>query len=52
MIDIETWDKATWRGAGFLFSQDPMDMPILLLIYKNEKYASVWNKTEKLKKRK
>lgn len=40
MIDIETWDKATWRGAGFLFSQDPMDMPILLLIYKNEKYAS------------
>ena len=40
MIDIETWDKAIWRGAGFLFTKDPMDMPILLLIYKNEKYAS------------
>ena len=36
-IDIETWDKAIWRGAGFLI--DYLSLPILLLPFVNEKYA-------------
>ena len=37
MIDIETWDKAIWRGAGFMFC--PTTPPVLLLLFRNEKYA-------------
>ena len=37
MIDIETWDKAIWRGAGFLMGFMPL--PTLLLIFVNEKSA-------------
>ena len=37
MIDIETWDKAVWRGAGFMFYHTTP--PVLLLLFKNEKYA-------------
>lgn len=38
LIDIETWDKAVWRGAGFLFGYTPL--PTLLLPFANEKYAT------------
>ena len=38
LIDIETWDKAVWRGAGFLFGYMPL--PTLLLPFVNEKYAT------------
>ena len=39
IIDIETWDKAIWRGSGFLISRNPNDIPILLLLFKEEQYA-------------
>lgn len=38
MIDIEAWDKAGWRGAGFMFCHTTP--PALLLLYNNEKYAT------------
>ena len=38
MIDMETWDKAIWRGAGFLMSFQ--ETPILTLLFKNEDYAT------------
>lgn len=38
LIDIETWDKAVWRGAGFLFGYTPL--PTLLLPFVNKKYAT------------
>ena len=37
MIDIDTWDKATWRGAAFFMFED--EPPILLLPFINEEYA-------------
>lgn len=37
VIDLETWDKAVWRGAGFILDQTPV--PTLLLLFLNEKYA-------------
>ena len=37
MIDIEAWNKAVWRGAGFVFGYMPL--PALLLPFVNEKYA-------------
>ena len=37
MIDIETWDKAIWRGAGFALNYMPL--PVLILPFENEKYA-------------
>ncbi|MCM1221240.1 MAG: hypothetical protein NC548_42850 [Lachnospiraceae bacterium] len=40
MIDIETWNKAVWRGAGFVSFQNPNEIPVLLLLYKNEQYAT------------
>lgn len=36
-IDIDTWDKAIWRGAGFALGYFPL--PALLLPFKNKKYA-------------
>ncbi|URN83900.1 SEFIR domain-containing protein [Acetobacterium wieringae] len=36
MIDLETWDKAVWRGAGFIVNTD---LPILLLLFIHEEYA-------------
>lgn len=36
-IDIETWDKAIWRGAGFYVGFLPL--PTLLLPFIKEKYA-------------
>ena len=38
MIDLESWDNAVWRGAGFMIGY--LDSPVLLLLYKNEEYAS------------
>ena len=37
MIDIDTWDKATWRGVAFFMFED--EPPILLLPFINEEYA-------------
>lgn len=37
MIDIEAWNKAVWRGAGFVLGYMPL--PVLLLPFVNEKYA-------------
>ncbi len=37
-IDIEVWDKAVWRGAGFVLGYMPL--PTLLLPFHNEKYAA------------
>lgn len=37
MIDLETWDKAVWRGAGFILGYT--SLPTLLLPFINEKYA-------------
>lgn len=37
LIDVETWDKAVWRGAGFILGYT--DLPTLLLPFVNEKYA-------------
>lgn len=37
MIDIDTWNKATWRGAGFLIGYN--DLPTLLLPFINEEHA-------------
>lgn len=37
MIDIEAWNKAVWRGAGFVLGYMPL--PALLLPFVNEKYA-------------
>ena len=36
-IDIKTWEKAVWRGAGFVLGYMPL--PTLLLPFVNEKYA-------------
>ena len=36
-IDLETWDKAAWRGAGFVLGYLPL--PTLLLPFVNEQYA-------------
>ena len=37
IIDIEAWDKAVWRGAGFVLGYMPL--PALFLPFVNEKYA-------------
>lgn len=37
LIDVETWDKAVWRGAGFMLGYT--ELPTLLLPFVNEKYA-------------
>ena len=37
MIDLEAWNKAVWRGAGFVLGYMPL--PALLLPFVNEKYA-------------
>lgn len=37
MIDIDAWDNAVWRGAGFVLGYMPY--PIMLLIFVNEKFA-------------
>ncbi|MBR3917951.1 MAG: TIR domain-containing protein [Clostridia bacterium] len=37
LIDIKTWDKAVWRGAGFCLGYT--DLPTLLLPFCNGKYA-------------
>lgn len=38
MIDVETWDKAIWRGAGFILGYT--SLPTLLLLFVNEQYAT------------
>src|SRR5690606_10265248 len=38
-IDIETWDKAKWRGAAFMMDIDNHDPPYFLLPFKYEKFA-------------
>lgn len=38
MIDIDTWNKAIWRGAGFLVRY--YTIPTLLLPFIHEKYAA------------
>ena len=37
MIDLDAWDNAVWRGAGFVLGYMPL--PALLLPFVNEKYA-------------
>lgn len=37
VIDVETWDKAVWRGVGFITGFK--NLPVLLLPFANEKYA-------------
>ena len=37
MIDLDAWDKAIWRGAGFVLGYMPL--PVLLLPFVNEQYA-------------
>ena len=37
MIDLEAWDNAVWRGAGFVLGYMPL--PVLLLPFINEEYA-------------
>ncbi len=37
MIDLDAWDNAVWRGAGFYLGYLPL--PTLLLPFVNEKYA-------------
>ena len=37
MIDLDTWDKAVWRGAGFILGYT--SLPTLILPFVNEKYA-------------
>lgn len=38
-IDIETWDKAIWRGAAFLLDPQNTAPPCFLLPFVKEKYA-------------
>lgn len=38
MIDLESWNKAVWRGAGFILGYT--SLPTLLLPFVNEKYAT------------
>ncbi len=46
VIDVKSWDKATWKGVGY--SQYPNQPPILGLVFQNPDYAkkifSDWNK--------
>lgn len=37
MIDLNAWDKAIWRGAGFAIGYKKL--PVLLLPFVNKKYA-------------
>ncbi len=37
MIDLDAWNNAVWRGAGFVLGYLPL--PTLLLPFVNEKYA-------------
>ena len=37
MIDLDAWNSAVWRGAGFVLGYLPL--PTLLLPFVNEKYA-------------
>lgn len=37
MIDLDAWDNAVWRGAGFVLGYMPL--PALLLPFINEKFA-------------
>lgn len=37
MIDLDSWDNAVWRGAGFVLGY--LSLPTLLLLFVNEKYA-------------
>ena len=38
-IDLESWDKATWRGAAFLMDPTGENFPCFLLPFTNEKPA-------------
>lgn len=38
-IDLEAWDKATWRGAAFLMDPTGESIPCFLLPFTNEKAA-------------
>lgn len=38
-IDLESWDKAVWRGAAFLMDPTNQNAPCFLLPFKNEFYA-------------
>lgn len=37
MIDLDAWDSAIWRGAGFILEH--FSLPTLFLPFVNEKYA-------------
>lgn len=39
LIDIETWNKAVWRGAAFYMDPSNKDAPCFMLPFINERYA-------------
>lgn len=39
LIDVETWDKAIWRGAAFMLDPNNIEPPCFMLPFKEEKYA-------------
>lgn len=39
LIDIELWDKATWRGCAYLYTPDATSPPAIALLFENEVYA-------------
>jgi hypothetical protein len=38
-IDIDTWDRAVWRGAAFMMDKDNEVPPYFILPFKNERFA-------------
>lgn len=35
LIDIDTWDKAYWRGVAYFVSEDPTLPPVIGLVFEN-----------------
>lgn len=39
LIDYPLWDKAKWSGCGYLMTYDASQPPLLILMYKDIRYA-------------
>ena len=47
LIDYPLWDKAKWSGCGYMMAYDASQPPILILMYKDFRYAkSIFEKWE------
>ena len=39
LINVELWNKAKWTGTGYITSENPVELPFLLLMFDNPEAA-------------